>query len=49
MAGRARFRSLRRDRVVVHSQIRRPAAKQYYGGHETAEGYAAPAVELEKF
>ena len=39
------FRGLRRDRVVAHSQIRRPAAKQYYGGHETAEGYAAPAEE----
>jgi dihydropyrimidine dehydrogenase (NAD+) subunit PreA len=36
------FRGLRRNRVVSHSQIRRPATKEYYGGHE-AEGYAAPA------
>ena len=42
------FRGLRRDRVVSHSQIRRPTAKEYYGGHETPEGYAAPAAELDK-
>src|SRR5688500_1451958 len=35
------FRGLRRDRVVPHSQIRRPDAKAYHGGYE-AEGYAAP-------
>jgi hypothetical protein len=34
------FRGLRRDRVVVHSEIRRPDTKEYHGGHETAEGYA---------
>jgi dihydropyrimidine dehydrogenase (NAD+) subunit PreA len=34
------FRGLRRDRVVPHSQIRRPLTKEYHGGHE-AEGYAA--------
>jgi dihydropyrimidine dehydrogenase (NAD+) subunit PreA len=34
------FRGLRRDRVVVHSKIRRPEAKAYHGGYE-AEGYAA--------
>ena len=34
------FRGLRRDRVVTHSQIRRPDAKEYLGGHD-AEGYAA--------
>jgi dihydropyrimidine dehydrogenase (NAD+) subunit PreA len=33
------FRGLRRDRVVTHSQIRRPDGKAYSGGHE-AEGYA---------
>jgi dihydroorotate dehydrogenase len=33
------FRGLRRDRVVAHSQIRRPQSKEYHGGHE-AEGYA---------
>ncbi len=34
------FRGLRRDRVVAHSQIRRPDDKDYHGGYE-AEGYAA--------
>jgi dihydropyrimidine dehydrogenase (NAD+) subunit PreA len=33
------FRGLRRDNVVTHSQIRRPDAKAYHGGHES-EGYA---------
>jgi dihydroorotate dehydrogenase len=42
------FRGLRRDRVVPHSQIRRPETKEYYGGHEAPEGYAVPAVEIEK-
>jgi dihydroorotate dehydrogenase len=32
-------RGLLRDRVVVHSQIRRPDNKAYHGGYE-AEGYA---------
>ena len=36
------FRGLRRDRIVAHSQIRRPEDKDYHGGYE-AEGYAAPA------
>jgi hypothetical protein len=27
--------------VVAQSQIRRPDEKEYHGGHETAEGYAA--------
>jgi dihydroorotate dehydrogenase len=36
------FRGHRRDRIVAHSQIRRPDDKDYHGGHE-AEGYAAPA------
>ncbi|HEY6362461.1 MAG TPA: hypothetical protein VIX63_15215 [Vicinamibacterales bacterium] len=34
------FRGARRNRVVVHSKIRRPDAKAYHGGYE-AEGYAA--------
>jgi dihydropyrimidine dehydrogenase (NAD+) subunit PreA len=34
------FRGSRRDRVVSHSQIKRPDEKEYFGGHETAEGYA---------
>jgi dihydropyrimidine dehydrogenase (NAD+) subunit PreA len=38
------FRGLRRDRVVSHSQIRRPSTKEYYGGH-AAEGYAAATPE----
>ncbi|HEV7501113.1 MAG TPA: hypothetical protein VGQ33_13965, partial [Vicinamibacteria bacterium] len=37
------FRGLRRDRVVGHSQIRRPADSDYHGGYEDYEGYAAPA------
>jgi dihydropyrimidine dehydrogenase (NAD+) subunit PreA len=34
------FRGLLRDRVVSHSQIRRPDEKDYHGGYD-AEGYAA--------
>ena len=37
------FRGIRRDRVVLQSQIRRPEASEYEGGHEPAEGYAAPS------
>jgi dihydroorotate dehydrogenase len=37
------FRGVRRDRVVSHSQIRRPDDSEYAGGYE-AEGYAAPSV-----
>jgi dihydropyrimidine dehydrogenase (NAD+) subunit PreA len=36
------FRGSRRDRVVSHSEIRRPDDKTYHGGYE-AEGYAAQA------
>jgi dihydroorotate dehydrogenase len=36
------FRGLRRDRVVAHSQIRRPDDSEYQGGHEAQEGYAEP-------
>src|SRR5687768_15279332 len=35
------FRGQCRDRVVMHSKIRRPDAKVYHGGYE-AEGYARP-------
>jgi dihydropyrimidine dehydrogenase (NAD+) subunit PreA len=35
------FRGIRRDRVVPHSQIKRPDAKEYFGGREAPEGYAA--------
>jgi dihydropyrimidine dehydrogenase (NAD+) subunit PreA len=36
------FRGLRRDRIVAHSQIRRPDDKDYHGGYQ-AEGYAEPS------
>src|SRR5688500_18110431 len=36
------FRGLVRDRVVSHSQIRRPEDSGYHGGYEQYEGYAAP-------
>jgi dihydropyrimidine dehydrogenase (NAD+) subunit PreA len=36
------FRGIRRDRVVAHSRIRRPETKEYFGGHDAPEGYAAP-------
>jgi dihydropyrimidine dehydrogenase (NAD+) subunit PreA len=39
------FRGLRRDRVVAHSQIRRPDEKEYAGGYEVQEGYAEPVKE----
>jgi dihydropyrimidine dehydrogenase (NAD+) subunit PreA len=35
------FRGLRRDRVVTHSKIRRPDGKEYFGGQDAPEGYAA--------
>lgn len=34
------FRGLRRDRIVAHSQIARPDGSEYYGGHDTPEGYS---------
>jgi dihydropyrimidine dehydrogenase (NAD+) subunit PreA len=40
------FRGLRRDRVVPHSQIKRPDAADYHGGYEF-EGYAAAASGVE--
>src|SRR5437764_7844 len=36
------FVGIRRDRVVAQSRIRRPDEKEYYGGHDSAEGYATP-------
>jgi dihydroorotate dehydrogenase len=36
------FRAIRRDRLVLQSQIRRPDASTYQGGYEPVEGYAAP-------
>jgi len=38
------FRGLRRDRIVAHHEIKRPDAKEYHGGKDAPEGYAAPAV-----
>jgi hypothetical protein len=39
------FRGIRRDRIVSHSQIRRPEDSEYRGGYdETYEGYAQPAA-----
>ena len=38
------FRGIRRDRVVLQSEIRRPDASDYEGGYEHVEGYAAPSV-----
>ena len=39
------FRGLRRNRIVAHAEIKRPDAKEYFGGHEPGEGYAEPAVK----
>jgi dihydropyrimidine dehydrogenase (NAD+) subunit PreA len=38
------FRGIRRERVVPHSQIKRPDAREYHGGYEdeVVEGYARP-------
>ena len=36
------FRGIRRERVVLQSQIRRPEGDAYKGGYEPVEGYAAP-------
>ena len=39
------FRGIRRDRIVLQSEIRRPEAAEYHSGYETVEGYAAPQPE----
>ena len=36
------FRGIRRDRVKLQSQIRRPEGEGYTGGYEPVEGYAVP-------
>jgi dihydropyrimidine dehydrogenase (NAD+) subunit PreA len=36
------FLGLRRERIVAHSQIRRPGDSDYQGGHDQQEGYAEP-------
>ena len=39
------FRGIRRDRVVTHSEIKRPDTSDYHGGYaEDHEGYAKPAT-----
>ena len=41
------FRGIRRDRIVPHSQIKRPEQFDYRGGYESSEeheGYSHPAV-----
>jgi hypothetical protein len=38
------FRGLLRDRVVPHSEIRRPDDADYQGGYEPQEGYAEPEL-----
>jgi dihydropyrimidine dehydrogenase (NAD+) subunit PreA len=41
----ADFRGIRRDRVVAHSQIKRPDQSEYHGGYEDeTEGYARPEM-----
>lgn len=41
------FRGLRREKVVAHSQIKRPDAANYHGGYdEYHEGYAEPDKPL---
>jgi dihydropyrimidine dehydrogenase (NAD+) subunit PreA len=37
------FRGWRRDRIVPHAEIKRPDAKEYFGGHNVPEGYSPPA------
>jgi len=38
------FRGLRRDRIAAHHEIKRPDAKEYFGGKDAPEGYAAADV-----
>ena len=43
------FRGIRRDRIVAHSQIKRPEQFEYHGGYdgEPVEGYAAAGATTE--
>jgi dihydropyrimidine dehydrogenase (NAD+) subunit PreA len=41
------FRGLRRDRIVAHSQIRRPDAKAYHGGYD-ADAAAVPEAHADR-
>jgi dihydroorotate dehydrogenase len=38
------FRGRRRDRIVAHSEIKRPDEKEYFGGKDAPEGYAPSAA-----
>jgi hypothetical protein len=38
------FRGRRRDRIVAHSEIKRPDEKEYFGGKDAPEGYAPSAI-----
>jgi dihydroorotate dehydrogenase len=40
------FRGLRRGHVVAHSRIKRPDSKEYHGGHDAPEGYAAETADV---
>jgi dihydropyrimidine dehydrogenase (NAD+) subunit PreA len=42
------FRGIRRDRIVAHSQIKRPDTADYHGGYEEHEGYAQQTPALAK-
>src|SRR5436190_8151052 len=39
------FRGIRRDRIVLQSEIRRPDSADYHSGYDTVEGHAAPQPE----
>ena len=40
------FRGIRRERIVLQSEIRRPDSADYHSGYENVEGYAAPQPEI---
>ena len=42
------IRGLRRDRIVAHSDIKRPDVKDYFGGKDAPEGYAAAAARADQ-
>src|SRR5437868_5897208 len=39
------FRGIRRDRILLQSEIRRPDSADYHSGYETVEGYAPAPPE----
>jgi len=42
------IRGLRRDRIVAHSDIKRPDVKDYFGGKDAPEGYAAAGARSDQ-